>query len=194
MGARDQRREQTRRRLLAVARARFATHGFEATQLRDVARDAGVALGTIFVHFTDKQDLLAATLFDDLHAAAERAAALTGDDLEEWLDRVTATLLEAYTSTPSVARVLLRAALLADPPWRERFAGLIERVAATVVARVEADKARGRLRSDADARVFAGAWVSFFTFALIAWAQQTHPDPRRFVAVLVHQQLEGLSP
>jgi len=48
MGRREQQREETRRRLLDVARAQFAARGFEATQLRDIAKEAGVALGTIF--------------------------------------------------------------------------------------------------------------------------------------------------
>jgi AcrR family transcriptional regulator len=196
MGRRGQQREETRQRLLEVARARFAARGFEATQLRDIAREAGVALGTIFVHFTDKRDLLAAALFDSLADAVSRAARVReqGEDFEAWLDEVTATYLEAYTSQPALARVLLREALLADPPWRERFAGLIEDIAATVVRRVEAEKAAGRLSASAEARTFAGAWVSFFTFALVAWVQRTHAHPRRLVATLVHQHLRGMSP
>jgi len=116
------------------------------------------------------------------------------EDFEAWLDGVTAAYLEAYTSQPALARVLLREALLSEPPWRERFAGLIGEVAAVVVSRVEVEKAKGRLAAAADARAFAGAWVSFFTFALVAWVQQTHAEPRRFVATLVHQHLRGLQP
>ncbi len=192
MGRREQQREETRRRLLEIARAQFAARGFEATQLRDIAQEAGVALGTIFVHFKDKQDLLCSALFADLVAAVGRTAEVQNDEFEAWLDELTATYLEAYTSQPALARVLLREALLAEPPWRERFAGLIGEVAETVVKRVEAEKSAGRLAADADARVFAGAWVSFFTFALVAWVQKTHPAPRRLVATLVHQHLRGL--
>lgn len=35
----------------------FASNGFAATKLEDIARKAGVAKGTIYLHFRDKQDL-----------------------------------------------------------------------------------------------------------------------------------------
>ena len=73
MGVRDEQREQTRRRLLAAARGRFEADGFEATRLRDVAADAEVSVGAVFVHFADKCDLLHAALFEDLEEALDRA-------------------------------------------------------------------------------------------------------------------------
>jgi len=52
---------ETRRSILAAALAEFSTRGFAATRLDDVARRAGVAKGTIYVHFRDKE-----TLFEEL--------------------------------------------------------------------------------------------------------------------------------
>ena len=190
MGRQEQ-RDETRQRILAAARACFEARGFDATGLREVARAAGVATGTLFVHFTDKHDLLAAALYDELAAAVARAGALAIDDLEGWLDAVTVDVLAAYTARPALARVLLREALLAEPPWRERFAAVIGGLAEVVVARIAAEKAVGAVRVDADARVFAGAYVAFLNTALILWVQDAHPEPRRFVAALVHQQLRG---
>ena len=194
MSQRARQREDTRQRLIGAARARFAAHGFDGTQLRDVAQEAGVALGTIFVHFTDKRDLLAASLFADLEAAIGRSERVRGRTFEDWLDKVTATCLEAYTREPALARDLLREGLFADPPWRERFAALIGGVAARVAKRAAAEKDAGRFAPHADVQVLAGAWVAFFTFAVIAWVQQSHPDPRRFVRALVSQHLKGVMP
>lgn len=191
MGRREQ-RDETRERILAAARGRFEARGFEATGLREVARAAGVATGTLFVHFTDKHDLLASALYDELAAAVARAGVVAIDDLEGWLDAVTGEVLAAYTARPALARVLLREALLAEPPWRERFAAVIVGLADVVVARIAAEKAIGAVRVDADARVFAGAYVAFLNTGLILWVQDAHPEPRRFVAALVHQQLRGV--
>jgi AcrR family transcriptional regulator len=56
----------------------FATRGYEATGIRDVARDAGLSLSTIYHYVDSKEDLLlaiATTAMSDLRAAAEEALA-----------------------------------------------------------------------------------------------------------------------
>jgi AcrR family transcriptional regulator len=50
-----------RAQLLAVAREAFAEHGTE-TSLRDVARRAGVGIGTLYRHFPNRQSLIEAVL------------------------------------------------------------------------------------------------------------------------------------
>lgn len=64
-GAEDSRRHPTRQEktaatrsaILAAALDEFSVRGFAATRLDDVARCAGVAKGTIYVHFRDKESL-----------------------------------------------------------------------------------------------------------------------------------------
>jgi AcrR family transcriptional regulator len=53
-----------RRRVLDAARRLFAAHGVTAVTMSDVAREAGVAKGTIFHRFGDRQGL-AQALVDD---------------------------------------------------------------------------------------------------------------------------------
>lgn len=189
---RTDRREETRSRLLAVAREAFEAHGFDGTHLRDVATAAGVASGTIFVHFADKRDLLHACLFEDLEAAIEGALASGPDPLEPWLVHVAGAFFDHYGARPTLSRVLLRESLLAVPPWAERFNDQIARVHAAVVARFEAARARGEVAGDGP--LFAVAFVSFYTFALLAWVQGAHPAPRELVARLVAAHLAGARP
>jgi AcrR family transcriptional regulator len=49
--------EARRQAILEAALAVFTAEGFAATKLDDVAEKAGVAKGTIYLHFKDKQDL-----------------------------------------------------------------------------------------------------------------------------------------
>ncbi|MFE5837468.1 TetR/AcrR family transcriptional regulator [Arthrobacter sp. NPDC056493] len=58
--------EDNRRRLLVAAREVFAEHGFEAT-LHDVARHAGVGVGTAYRRFSNKYDLMDAILEDQVN-------------------------------------------------------------------------------------------------------------------------------
>ena len=50
--------------ILEAARQHFAAHGFEATKLASVARDAGVAVGTIYLRYKSKSELLDGVLSD----------------------------------------------------------------------------------------------------------------------------------
>lgn len=58
MTPRTQQKAQTRERLKQAAQARFAEVGYAQTAIADITRNAGVALGTFYVHFTDKEALL----------------------------------------------------------------------------------------------------------------------------------------
>src|SRR5436309_6049817 len=47
-----------RERILSAAERIFARHGFFAAKVSDVAKEAGVADGTIYLYFKNKDDLL----------------------------------------------------------------------------------------------------------------------------------------
>ena len=76
-------------RLIAVARAATEQRG-ENISLEDIARDAGVAIGTLYNHFPTRQDLLAATFIDETEELRTRAVELAthpvpADALRDWL-------------------------------------------------------------------------------------------------------------
>lgn len=76
-------------RLLVVARAAVSEHGGDIA-LEDIARDAGVGIGTLYRHFPSRQDLLEAVFLDEtmeLTARAQELAAAPGgfDALATWL-------------------------------------------------------------------------------------------------------------
>jgi AcrR family transcriptional regulator len=59
---RDEARALFRASVLDAAEAEFAAHGFEAARMQDVARRARVAVGTVYNHFANKDELLRAVL------------------------------------------------------------------------------------------------------------------------------------
>jgi AcrR family transcriptional regulator len=58
--------------VLAAARERFGKCGLEC-QMEDIARTAGVGVGTVYRHFPKKGDLIAALVSDRFDRLAERA-------------------------------------------------------------------------------------------------------------------------
>ena len=59
---RQDRKPATRRRIVAAALAEFAEHGFERARMEGVAQRAGVAHGTVYVHFSSKPQLFRAVV------------------------------------------------------------------------------------------------------------------------------------
>jgi len=94
-GTRRPRRADAQRnydRILDVARAAVAEHGGDVV-LEDIARQAGVGIGTLYRHFPNRQALLEAVFLDDaehLRSVAEEMCEDCDDraplgDLVEWL-------------------------------------------------------------------------------------------------------------
>lgn len=77
--------------LLHSALAVFATSGVDAP-VREIAVKAGVGVGTVYRHFPQRADLVAAVFRREVDACADAAPALTarygpGDALARWLQR-----------------------------------------------------------------------------------------------------------
>ncbi|MGQ4487631.1 TetR/AcrR family transcriptional regulator [Streptomyces sp. SAS_281] len=79
-------------RLLAEARTAFAEHGTDAS-LEDVARRAGVGIGTLYRHFPTRHALMSAVFQEAVTALITRSRELAGSDrpcaaLVEWLGAI----------------------------------------------------------------------------------------------------------
>jgi AcrR family transcriptional regulator len=77
-------------KVLAAAREAFAEGG-ESTALEEIARRAGVGIGTLYRHFPTRQALLEALYVDEVEEVCRTAAQLDGEDpweaLSGWLKR-----------------------------------------------------------------------------------------------------------
>ncbi len=72
----DQSVTQTKRdSLLNAARTVFSREGYAATSVEDVAGEAGIAKGTVYLYFKSKEELYAAALLRDIRALAGEARA-----------------------------------------------------------------------------------------------------------------------
>jgi AcrR family transcriptional regulator len=84
-------------KVLAAAREAFAEGG-ESTALEEIARRAGVGIGTLYRHFPNRQALLEALYVDEVEEVCRSAAQLEGAEPWEafsaWIER-----LIAYVAT-----------------------------------------------------------------------------------------------
>jgi AcrR family transcriptional regulator len=69
------------RKIIDAARKRFRYYGLAKTTMQEIAGDAGVAVGTLYLYFANKDELIVACAEDFVERHRRRAAAiLDGDD------------------------------------------------------------------------------------------------------------------
>jgi AcrR family transcriptional regulator len=85
-GLRRTQKEATRNRVIAAARELFDTQGYQGTTIREIARHAGVSVGSVFTTFASKGEILSQVMqdrLDGLYAELDRVMPhLRGDTLE----------------------------------------------------------------------------------------------------------------
>ncbi len=155
-GRRTGRRNERRATILSAALDEFAARGFEATRLDDVARRAGVAKGTIYLYFRDKESLfqeLVRTMLSPLVGTIE-AAPLRDVPIRSVAEMIVNVFIkEIYgTRRKDVIRLIIsegpRFPKLAEVYYRE----VIARVVPVIRGRLALAVERGELSRDALAR------------------------------------------
>jgi AcrR family transcriptional regulator len=98
-------------RLLSAAATVFAEHGADDASLEEIARRAGVGIGTLYRHFPTRQALLEAVYRDQVEALRLRADELLesdspGDALAAWLRAMVAFSSTKHTLTSALLETL----------------------------------------------------------------------------------------
>jgi AcrR family transcriptional regulator len=159
--------QRNRDRLLAVAHEAFEVHGVDAS-LDDIARRAGVGIGTLYRHFPTRDALIETLISADIERLVALAGELVVDDapdaLERWLDALARHGITYRGLAESLVLATGADTTLGDLCDRLHTAG------ETVVRHAQD---RGSLRTDidpADAVDLATA---------IAWVTERDPDDLR---------------
>jgi AcrR family transcriptional regulator len=176
-----------RRRIQSAARALFSKTGFEDTTLREIARKAGVALGTLSLYADDKRDLVLLIFSEEIAALIERAAKAPRKD-QDLADQLTAffgTFYKEYAREPTLYRTLLRENLFYgksthSAAFTENFRRIIGCIEALVVAQQKA----GRISASVDPTVVARHFFFVFFAAVRWWITDDKPAAKDGIAEL----------
>ena len=145
-----------REAILAAALDEFSARGFAATRLDDVARRAGVAKGTIYLHFRDKEELFRELIRSALSpfVATIEAASATDLPLRVIAERVVFGIVREVlgTNRKNIIRLVLaegrRFPKVAEFYYRE----VVGRAIAAMRRIVQRAVARGEISGDAIGR------------------------------------------
>jgi AcrR family transcriptional regulator len=160
-------RAERREQILDAATRAFATAGFAATSLDDVAAEAGITRVILYRHFDSKGDLYRAVLD---RACAQLTDTVGTDDYDE---HTLAALVRAAAANPDGFRLLFRYAAR-EPEFRDVTDALAARSAEVSHHNLTATLPDGPW-TDWAARLLPAVT----TEAVIAWLDAGRPDPEQ---------------
>ncbi|HEX8430281.1 MAG TPA: helix-turn-helix domain-containing protein [Longimicrobium sp.] len=163
--------------VLEAAKAVFADSGVDAP-VREIAARAGVGVGTLYRHFPQRSDLVAAVFRREVDACADAAATLAGehepaDALESWLHR--------YTSFIATKRGLAAALHSGDPAFDALPAYFQQRLGPALESLLDSATAAGAIRPDVDPQDLLRAMGNL----CLATAAERDGHTQRMVALLI---------
>lgn len=142
---RADKKQQTRTLLVETALELMAERGIASTRTIDVAERAGVAHGTVFVHFPTRDDLIAAVVGEHAEQIGGRLHELAGDGATV-RDVLAAHLAGLAEHEAFHARLVMEGPLL--PPYpRATLLGIQSAISAHLAQAAEHEMATGTIRS-----------------------------------------------
>lgn len=161
--------------LLQSAKTVFATSGVDAP-VREIAEKAGVGIGTLYRHFPQRADLIAAVFRHEIDACAEAAPILAaehapGEALAKWMQR--------YAAFIATKRGLAPALHSGNPAFETLRAHFEQRVRPALRTLLESAVAAGEVRNDVESDELLHAVAS------LCMPAQDDGRAQRMVALLV---------
>ncbi|MBK9081673.1 MAG: TetR/AcrR family transcriptional regulator [Rhizobiales bacterium] len=159
-----------RRQILDGARAVFMARGFDGASMNDVAREAGVSKGTLYVYFASKEALFEALIRQDKQTQAERLCDFDPAlPLEAALFRFGEAVMTAMARPASIAQIRTVIGVTSKFPQigRAFYEAGPEYGAARLAAYLDGQTAAGRLVI-ADTRAAATLFLDLCKSGLFA--------------------------
>jgi TetR/AcrR family transcriptional regulator, fatty acid metabolism regulator protein len=168
-----------RERILAAAERIFARHGFFAAKVSDVAKEAGVADGTIYLYFKNKDDLLISLFERRMQQVNEtlKTAVAKHKSPREQLRSFVKAYLQLVHDEPTAAEVLTIELRQSSKFMKEyenpEFADFLRLLGGIIAAAQD----KGEIDSSIPAHVAARMIFGMLDELALAWVLAKQPLP-----------------
>ena len=138
---------------MAAAKEVFARKGFHAMTIADIAKQAGLAYGSIYWYFDSKDDLFHALMAAEEHALRAHVAVALGalgvrpDSGEAPFRAAVRATLEFFEADKATVKLLFRDAYALGDRFEKHLGGIYERFIDDVEAFIVAAQQRGQVIS-----------------------------------------------
>src|SRR5688572_14084759 len=173
-------KEATRRRILEEARRLFASKGYEQTTTRDIAREAGIASGTLFNYFPSKEAIVAQLAVEALgEASTQGEPGPRAETLEEDLFGLVAAGLRRLKPLRRHLPVLLETSLSPLAAGGDGEAASLRAGHLEAVGSLAAAHGLGELPATA-----LQLYWTLYTGVLVFWANDKSPKQEETLALV----------
>ncbi|MBE3595543.1 MAG: TetR/AcrR family transcriptional regulator [Hydrogenibacillus sp.] len=133
----------------------FADVGYHAAQVSRIAREAGVADGTIYLYFTNKADVLISVFRESMGGYVERLKAALAEepDARAKLRRLVVEHFRSLADNVPLAVVMQIELRQSDPDIRAGIAPILKAYLDVIDALIDEGKREGAFRRDIDTHV-----------------------------------------
>lgn len=168
---RERKKRETRQRIFNAAIKLFQKYGFDNTTIDMISEEADVARGTIFLHFTSKEAIVASWYYERIQEVEERREEWDyGDSCKQRVLRIYKIMNEVNIKNYDLIKVLMESSRkhhqvlesekTANFQLRELFADLIEDA-----------QEKGRLKAKFNPLVAANMLENIYYNALYDWVR-----------------------
>lgn len=183
----QQRKEETRARILEAAYRVFARRGYEAATVDEITAECGIAKGALYSHFASKEELFRTIMMKQVRRRiAETSARLQpGLPLRESVRRIVESSWGTCRTDPVWSPLLMEFwALAARNEWgRQAVAALFDQCSAALAQFLAAAKGAGLVRPDLDVGRAARLLLALNDGLLLQWQVEPEKvDPEGFIA------------
>lgn len=162
--------QERQQQILRAAAQIFAEKGFDAATIRDIARAAGVAEGSIYLYFKNKQDLLVHLPRQFIQPPVDASRAASSDAAPETLlNFIAQNIVNVITHNRELIRVLFTSLPTMDDATRATYLREGPGYAIEMIETyLRAQQTAGIFRADIDPEIAARIFPGMMMFFLLA--------------------------
>jgi AcrR family transcriptional regulator len=163
-----------RARIVTAARRRFESYGYRRTSIAEIARDAGIAVGTVYRYFAGKEAVFLAVVEDlnDRWLAESRRALDGPGTATDRLQRLGAASIRFAAENGLITAIAMRDTDIVFAPLLERVHDEMQRQNVAMIADVVRDGIREGTFRDVDPE--RAAYVLFMAGGILS-VQHRYP-------------------
>ncbi len=200
VGVRELSKQDSQHRIMVAARELFAELGYDRATLRQIATKAGLTVGALFNHVTDKRDLIYLIFNEDVSTVVDLAlqAPRPYQSFAAKLHSISEHYYRLFASEPVLSRILLSEVVVMTPGKHlDRYLSMRNRLITGYETLIAEAQRSGELKCTESPEFVARFLFSVFAASIRWWlASSPRPDWRggmRDFDRLLQLQMEGLT-
>ncbi|MCP3923800.1 MAG: TetR/AcrR family transcriptional regulator [Desulfobacterales bacterium] len=172
-------KEDKKLKIIAAAEKIFAKYGYEKAKIQDIASAAGVADGTVYDYFKNKEDLLFSTLGDGFKPSPLKkgfqnhlSLSIKESDEKSTIDKLEKFIRNHFLmclTQPSLVKILTLHGIYNRKFYDSDVFLTFQKYIQTIYPILEQAKDEGLIKKDIDSRIFIKMIIGAFSHITLRW-------------------------